>query len=287
MPIQSIIQDYTGENTEDEAVYPLDQIQFTRKYDVIFTDTPSEAGLRTAIALADTRVPRRWEELRGFPWMYVRRRRSDPGNGAFHVIIIIDYVSNDDPVNQDPVYEWTHAVSSEPIDSAIDLNTLERTLPIVNSSSEAYDPPISNDVYDQVLRVTRNQDSFDVIFASNFIGSVNNDWFFDSPPGTVKMKVFDGTQARSVDTIYWQITMEFEFRVDSWDRRVRDEGFRTIDTSKTGELETYEILKDKDGNPLSQPVLLDGSGQQLAVGEVPVFNSFRVDPRRNFSVLGV
>ncbi len=281
MPVTSIILDYQGEHASDEAVYPVNQSQFTRRYDVMFSNTPSEAGFRSALALNDMRMPRLWQALPGLPWMFVIRRFCEPGNGPFNLIAVIEYITIEDPVNQPAVYEWLHAVSSEPIDT--DVNGL----PILNSSDEAYDPPISNDIYDQVLRVTRNQVSFDAIFASNFIGSVNADWFYDSPPGTVKMKVFDGRQSRAADLFYWAVTMEFEFRVDSWDRRVRDEGFRTIDTATTGSVPSYEILKDKDKAPLSQPALLDGFGNQLVVGDVPVFNSFQLDPRRNFSELGV
>ena len=136
MPVTSVIGDYRGEFSSDEAVWPVNQGRFTRRYDITFSDTPSEAGIRTVLALADDRVPRLWEALPGLPWVYVNDRQCEPGNGPLNLIAVINYITNPDPVNQPPVYEWLHAVSSEPFDTAAD------GFAILNSSNEASDPPI-------------------------------------------------------------------------------------------------------------------------------------------------
>ena len=278
MAIISTTKDYRSERSEDWAVYPVNQEAVSVVYIVQFDNDPSEAGKRTILAKDSAGIPRKWQRHPVKPWTFVKNRLAEPGNGAFEIIVTVNYETIEDPVNEPPVYEWLHAVSSEPKDTTID------GWAVVNSSQEAYDPSLNVDVYDQVLRVTRNEASFNAIYANSFIGTVNNTTFYSSPPGTVLCKVFDGRRARAADLFYWVVTYEFQFRVDEWRRRVRDEGFRIIDdTDSSG----YKTLKDDDGHPLSQPVLLNGFGQVLPIGNNPYFWFFDFSHRSNFGQLGL
>ena len=67
--------------------------------------------------------------------------------------------------------------------------------------------------------------------------------------------------------------------------RLLDQGYRKKPAS--GSTTPGELITGADGNPVNQPVLLDGSGEVLAEGGNPVFKEWEVDDWLPFSVLGV
>lgn len=284
MPIIDAIENYKAERDEDWAVYPVNQEAITREFNVKFTREPSEAGSRTALALASPLIPQKWQSHPRKPWTYVKNRVAVAGNGPLDIIVVVNYETQEDPINEPAVYEWLHNVSSEPKDTTVD------NWAVVNSSGEAYDPPLNIDVYDQVLRVTKNETGFNAIYANSFIGTVNSTTFYGGPPGTVLCTMFSGRRSRAANLFYWVVVYEFQFRNDGWRRRVRDEGFRVRgnppDSSSAGTT-FYETIKDNEGNPLSQPALLDGYGQLLQSGRQPFFWYFDFHNRSNFGQLGV
>ncbi len=281
MAIQSVTEDYRGESDNATASYPFDDERLTRRFIVQFTDNPLEAGSRTMIARLSPAVPQLWEPHPNNAWTWVTQSNADYGLGAFEVIVEVVYETLEDPLSQDPVYEWLTARTSEPVDTTIDND------PILNSSDESYDPQIMKEIADKILRVTRNEASFDHQKAFDFTDAVNSAIFYDSAIGTVICKIFNGRTARAVDLRYSQVTYEFHFRQDGWLRRIRDEGFRKIIGIAPGGEPVYETLLDTGGNLLSQPSLLDGFGQPLANGATPVFRTFDLDKKQDFTQLGL
>lgn len=193
-----------------------------------------------------------------------------------------DYEVAISPLEASPRIRWTTVNSNEQIDR--DANGE----PLTNSAKESFDPPISREVDDLVLSFVRNEESFDQVVAASFKNAVNADEFLGFEPGTVKCTRFDGEEAQAADQKYFVVSYEFQIRYDGWKRRILDQGFREDTGSTDDDGNTiYEIIKDTDGNPVREPVLLDGEGKILAEGEDAVFLEKQIYPELDFSNLNI
>ncbi|MBN1377863.1 MAG: hypothetical protein JXA04_01355 [Gammaproteobacteria bacterium] len=286
--IAEVIDDYRGETAETETDYPYNNEKINKRFIVTFTDDPSEAGHRTIIAKESPLIPQPWAAHPYSPWTFVSRQHAEYGNGPFEVVVTIEYTTIEDPLNQDPIVEWLSARTHEPVDTAFD-GSGSPTVAIVNSANESYDPPLTKEISDKVLRITRNQENFDHDQAHQYEGAVNSDTFWGYAPGKVKCKRIEGRETRVMDLVYWVVVYEFEIRQDShgWQRRIRDEGYRKKTGTDSEGKPTYETIVDDNGTPLSQTSLLDGEGQVLADSSPPVFLYFDIDVKKNFSDLGL
>ena len=75
---------------------------------------------------------------------------------------------------------------------------------------------------------------------------------------------------------YWRLTYQFHLNViDTFTAKILDRGFRKANG---------RMILGPDGRPPTEPALLDGSGNPLAIGGTPVFREFQIYPGRNFSV---
>lgn len=235
-------------------------------------------------ALDSADIPQPWDVHPYDPWMYVQSLTVSYVS-VYVRKVIVNYARIENPLNIAPQVSWTFASTSEPIDKD------NKKKPILNSSDEPFDPPITEDFDDLVLRYIRNEAVFNETFAGDFKNAVNIDTFLGFPPGTCKLKIFSGDKTRAAGLIYWAVTYEIHIRYDEsdpestgngWKRRILDQGFRTKDDDGN-----YETIKDKDGNPLSEPVKLDGEGGELAEGDDPIYLKFVTAKERNFSDLNI
>ena len=235
---------------------------FTRKFNVTFNQNEYPAQQTPLIARDAAGVPLVWDVHPYDPWLYVNNKRVIY-RSATNYDVIVHYTSISDPLTIDPEVSFASATTNEPVDKDI------LGKPITNSSHELFDPPTTEDYHDIVLRVTRNEPSFNPVLANDYLHSYSNDLFLGFPPGQARVKVFDGTRARAGQFYYYQVTYEIQFRYEGWKKKITDLGFRTIkidDSSNPILLDdkyTYTELKDADGKALTQPRHLNGSGQLL------------------------
>ena len=209
------------------------------------------------------------------------------------------------PLAEPPVISWFHAASNEPIDTDVNGS------PILNSALESYDPPMTEDFYDVVLRVERNEMTYNRAMAADYAGAVNSDTWLGYGPGHARCRVFTGNKAYTNFWAYFRVIYEFQMRysevrtrdpggtivtrVIGWLRRMRDEGYRELTgaTLADGSPEVRTIV-DKEGSPISQPQPLDGSGTKLTksvIDNVPLpesaFLTFDTIKQRPFAILGI
>jgi hypothetical protein len=212
----------------------------------------------------------------------------------------------ENPLDQTPEESWTFNDVDEPIDKDKDNK------PILTSSREPYDPPITEDYSDGVYCLVKNLASVNPLFMNDYKNSVNSDVWRGFPPRTCKLKVFNADKIKSAGFEYYRITYEVHIRYDAenpqatgWIRRIKDQGYRTIkrvvlstdssgnpvygsepDLTSEGKYQ-YIVAKDTEGNLLSQPIELDGTGQELAADATPVFLEYNTKKERPFSNLGI
>lgn len=263
MPVVSITTSYKG------ASYDTDIVSGTvMKKFVVTWEGDEDADVmvvhsRTA-SVDEISIPLPYEPHPADPWAYVSNVGVTPGAGPKQWIVMITYKSWQNPLEAPPKVSWSFATSNEPIDRDI----FDKM--IGNSAKETYDPPISEEVDDILLKITRNEAAYEPLFASDYKNAVNSDYFYGFAPGIAKLNLFNGDLQLGGPSPWYIVAYEIQFRRDGWKRRMLDQGFRTFD-SETGK---YTTIVDSKGKPLSEPTLLDGNGNKLPNAQIesPFFN---------------
>jgi len=283
-----------------EAEVGIDGAGATRIFTVQF-DENDKPVKRPLLAYSAAGIPANKATHPFKPWLHVQRKNvKSIGPLDFEVTVYYSARSTfgttgntgdvPDP-EQSPfeapwVVEWDFVTSNEPIDTDIDGK------PITNSAGESFDPPITTDVHDLLLRIQRNEAAFNPVAANNYKNAVNSDWFWGFGPGLVKCVQFTARTALKGQLWYWQVRYAFQIRQDGWQRRIRDEGYRT----KTGEYnsdgsEKYEEIVDKNGVKVSMPALLNGEGGRLPQSAIDAgsiaFLYFNLNKTLPFLILGL
>jgi len=183
------------------------------------------------------------------------------------------------------IVEWDFVTSNEPIDTDIDGK------PITNSAGESFDPAITKDFHDLLLRIQRNEAAFNPIVADNYEDAISSDYFWGFEPGKVKCVQFTGKTAVRGQFWYWQVRYAFQIRKEGWQRRLLDQGFRQY--NETTEKYEHIQIEDETGNKINvtEPWPLDGHGHALSQSDVRAgvaeFLYFELDKSLPFSVLGL
>jgi hypothetical protein len=230
----------------------------------------------------DSRLQDVWQSHPYDPWMYVNSKTATQ-IAPDVVEVTVNYTRAQDPLAMDPQFSWTSTSNAENIDSDADGK------PIINSAGDTFTDPIQEDYYDLVLSYSDNQSSFDPVTARKYQGCVNSDTFLNFPTKTVKCTKYTATRQRIADIYYWQRDMEFVMRYDpnnalatGWIRRLMDKGFNKLGTGGT-----REVIKDTNGDAMSEPTLLNGEGGVLTDTANPVFLNYNTKAAKSFAALNV
>lgn len=136
--------------------------------------------------------------------------------------------------------------------------------PVVNSANCPFDPPITVDQLRLIMNFTERVtlgglSPFTLFQYSNYLNSTTWNGF---PKFTVRVfppAVPEPEWSQLLQENFWTLTYRFVYNPDSWIENPIDRGFASKDPS-TGE---PVQIRGLDGSPVSDPVLLDGSGNVL------------------------
>lgn len=273
----------TGSKEADEATLGFlgdEQRIFTVE---LSSDTPYMRMIQEALDYTgDSRLQDVWQSHPYDPWMYVKNKNAEQVSENI-VKVSVTYTRAQDPFAMDPQYSWTSTSNSENVDSDAEGK------PIINSAGDTYSDPIQEDYYDIILTYSDNQSSYDPVAARKYQGSVNVDVFLGFPVKTVKCTKYTATRQRIADVYYWQREMEFVMRYDpnnalatGWLRRLMDKGFNKKNASGV-----REVIKDSNGEAMSEPSLLNGEGGLLTDTANPVFMTYNTKSSNRFADLSV
>ena len=167
--------------------------------------------------------------------------------------------------------------------------------PIVNSADEPPDPPGTEEIFDRVYTITGTMSDHQAnrSWLNGYHDTVNEDSIYGYGPGRGRMRTKYVRMVTSDGRRYLDVTVEIVFRTilagtdgkHAWDRRLLDQGTRT--KTVTNGVASYRTITGDDGQPVSQPVPLDGKGGQLAEGGKPVWKYFKRHGRRRFKDFGL
>lgn len=163
--------------------------------------------------------------------------------------------------------------------------------PVVNSAGQAFDPPIEKDESRLVMSVEVNVQTFDANLFAAYKDTVNDDVWWIFAPKTVKFMNATAELQHSGDCpvnggLYWVMTWEFEIKEDTWTKKILDQGLMCIGVSGGSSGELIHCI-DTEGQPASEPMLLDGAGHQNPKGAGPVYLSYDVYEPKDFSVFNL
>lgn len=291
MSVIKVVEDWSERTVSGEAT----KLTAKRVYAVEFdnADVPENRPL-LAFAATDgvTSVPNIYAIHPYNNWLFVESKHVDT-IGPFHYRVTVNYSSTLNPATgqpqtpllEEPSFSWHFVTSNESIDRDVYGNA------ITNSSEEAFDPPVTRDFHDLVLRIERNELAYYPLVAYQYKGAVNSDVFLGFPAGTVLCTVMDATKARASNLVYWRITYEFHMRWDGWKLKMIEQGFREKNGTNPDGSPKYKDITDENGNLVSQPVLLDGSGKKLSQAAITAGNfvkrEFVIRRSLPFSVLNL
>ncbi|QDV34009.1 hypothetical protein [Tautonia plasticadhaerens] len=154
---------------------------------------------------------------------------------------------------------------------------------ITNSAGDVFDPPVVRDDSRPILRISTNEPSYPIALAGLYRDTVNDaDVSIGGHTFAAKTLKAAAPKARRqwspnvAGGFYWRIDYEFEINEETWVHQQLDNGFRYLDSG------SFKQALSSDGQPASSPVLLDGSGAQLAAGGDPVALEFDLYEPRSF-----
>lgn len=185
----------------------------------------------------------------------------------------------ENPLDRPPIIRFSAEKYKKPLEQDRDGNA------IVNSSGEAFDPPIEKDAHRVVMHYRYNRLDFDPHVFYPFMNTVNDAAFFNFGAGEVKCSNIQAEEkTEGDDTVtfnFWEVSLEFQINEEFWHAKPLDQGYGTIDGNGD-----YHIIEDTNGQPLNRPTLLDGFGDVLDLtSDDPVFLDFLIYEEKNFDTL--
>ena len=185
-----------------------------------------------------------------------------------------------DPTQWPLRIDWGEAADKKSV--IVDINGNA----IVNSAGDPFKDSIEIDDNRTVLTVVQNMLTYDPQVAGNYRGHLNVAAFAGFAPKTVlctnitaSLRFDKNAGGGTGEGSYYEVTFIFQINEKGWDRKILDRGFNYLVSGTVTPI-------TNDGQPPSEPMLLNGSGGILAVGGTPAFVNYDVYPTADFSVFG-
>ncbi|QEL13869.1 hypothetical protein [Limnoglobus roseus] len=147
------------------------------------------------------------------------------------------------------------------------------------SNGQAFSPPVMRKRYIPGITITTWLAYAPWGKKADYTGAVNNDTFLGFAPNTLKCTGYEIQSVFEQNLYYYQIDLTFLIGDPDWDVRVLDCGtYEYISTTMPN-----EKIKDSQGNFVTDPVPLDGSGRKLPLGDALVYLLFKDCKQRAFN----
>lgn len=183
------------------------------------------------------------------------------------------------PTKYDYKTEWVEVAT------AVDLDGKN----LVNSAYEPLDT-ISKRVPCLVITAKKNFETFDAaVDYYPWVDTFNGEEFLGYGVGEVLLDDISISQQEEDGVTFNERTYTFKVRTDRddpWLLHVLDQGFSNWDPVAERQYTAYTM----DGQPPQKPILLDGTGQSLAIwdtGVEPVYLTFRMRNSASFGDIGL
>lgn len=157
---------------------------------------------------------------------------------------------------------------------------------VENSAGMQYNPPVEIDDSRPIVKAVRNEPFFNMDIARSFKDAINSSTWKRQPRYTVKVKQIASGEPQEENGIsYYAVTYEFELAEEGrdWLVNVVDAGFYERSDGDP----PFSCILDAEGNPVQEPVKLDGNGKILEAGRDPVVRTWHLFKERDFNALAL
>lgn len=150
----------------------------------------------------------------------------------------------------------------------------------LNSGKVPFDPPGVTDVSIPTVVITMAIPNISIPYAMSIKNAVNLTRWKNCPPRTAKVMKFEAGNKTEGKVSFIEATWEIGLDPDTWDFRPLDAGYgglqmRTVPNKAPPPVTVIErrfvAFKDANGDPVSNPVPMNGAGGQLDPESDPVF----------------
>lgn len=260
MAVTSVKEIWNGRNGGIDGQTTSALRRYVRVYRVV-TNDPND-GVFTAMNASDgtTSIPALWSaystpnESDGGAWVTdIRPQQSSQDPRFWEVQVQYDGFVN--PLTAPPQVRW----SGGRFTTIAELDINDEA--ILNSAGCFFDPPPEKDDSRPTVVITMNVASFVPSLAIDYQDAINSDALSIAglavTPGQAKVNI-EATEQWQLAWNYWAVTYTIEFQRDGWAKKILDQG-RYQKGGSTGVMP----CKDSEGQDVTDPVPLNGSGGQL------------------------
>lgn len=267
----------------------------TRSWDVL---TSADASEWEVMVLTPT--PKRGYPHPDNPFLRVRRVRVER-RSPIHWIYFADYELTDNgtdsgdpndpignPLLQPPVIRYSHEEVEEEIDEDEDGK------PIVNVNNEPF-PKRTRLFGYRIITIEKNVASFNASEKDEYFFCTNSSGFLNYAAGRLLLKSIDGdpvtdggfTYYKQIATIASRTQAKLSSADRAWWMRMREEGFLVYTGQQTNSGRFIFKHAEKDGDRVSQPVLLDIDGREETDPQEAMWSEFRRYPAKSFAAANI
>jgi hypothetical protein len=200
----------------------------------------------------------------------------DPRNGADRVFEIqVEFTTlnpsapNDNPLLQPPGYTFTY---NEQTSAYFTDNTPGTPKQVVNSAGDPFETFMQRETGELQVVMTRNEATHDAVAMDAYGHTINTAVVtldgnnFDI--GTLKLSPIQATKSqktlRTGEVVnYYAKTYTFKARHEGWHDMPLDIGFNELVGTKTKNTQNLRRIVDSNGNPVTKPWALNGSGVKM------------------------
>ena len=191
----------------------------------------------------------------------------------------------------DPVYRIEDGFEEVPVDVDVDGNA------IANSADEPYDPPLRAPRPTEFLIVEWIVTDTNIFIAAkksrDYRGRTNSVAWHGAE---IKEVLCHSLRPIQQDDNTVKFAAKFQYKdsflasaatVPGWVTAVVDRGRRVITGTNAAGKRTYEPILDDDGQPITEPVPLNGSGVRNGATDAAVIKQWNLIPTADFNLLGI
>lgn len=302
MPVQAAVKMWSRAGSSADATDNFRKLKagFTEAYQVVHDPWSTEFDIYTAPGLPYVGQPYPGTDF------VLAKRGGITRVGPILSIVTINYEGEVAPLNSNgqpagspigntPLIDWSDVETEEEIDEDWDGN------PIITACGEPI-RGVKTRIVDDVVTIQRNFLAVNLYARAAYRRATNSDTFLGWPPGTAKIMqlnlknvIADPQTGRG----YWQGTLKVQFRFPyrttperAWWARVRHEGFykrvRVEGPPDQNGNYPFEVVRAVDENkqPVSKPVLLAQTGQQVTDVNQTFWREFKRYGSLPFNALG-
>lgn len=223
---------------------------------------------------------------------FVNTIKVDPDGTATNWKVTVEYGPfNTAEFSGDPTL-WRVRVqfNGEKQDRVIDFD--RDGVPCRNSATDRFGDPITIDDHITLLTITRNEKisgtgAFDMNLASDYSDTINDAPWNGFDAGHCKMGIISSSEEKwdpNAQIWYYTITYPVQVSRKVWRKDILDQGFNEL--VGTGSTATPRPIMN-GGQPISDPVMLDGTGHRAAITATPTVLVFEVYEETDWSLLGI